>query len=153
MSKPILYLLSLFFLINLTFAERITVQAAKFRSENRKLIYTGNVILKTDKGKIVNCERLVIFLNKDGGIDRAIASGHVKYSDRKYKAVGNIMVYIPSKKLIILEGNALVKSEKGIITGDKVIYNLENDTLRAVSNKRVQTVFEIEENKRSTTPH
>jgi len=153
MSKPILYLLSLFFLINLTFAERITVQADKFRSENRKLIYTGNVILKTDKGKIVNCERLVIFLNKDGGIDRAIASGHVKYSDRKYKAVGNIMVYIPSKKLIILEGNALVKSEKGIITGDKVIYNLENDTLRAVSNKRVQTVFEIEENKRSTTPH
>ena len=145
MFRLTLSLLSLILAVNLTFAEKITVQADKFKSEEEKLVYIGNVVLKTDKGKVVNCDKLVIFLDKNGKIKKAMALGHVKYKDKKYKAVGNVMVYIPSKKLIILEGNALVKSEKGIIRGDRIVYNLENDTLKAESKRRVQTVFEIEE--------
>ena len=145
MSRLTLSLLSLLFSISLTFAEKITVQADRFKSEEQKLVYIGNVVLKTDKGKVVNCDRLVVFLDKNGKIEKAMALGHVKYKDKRYEAVGNVMVYIPSKKLIILEGNALVKSEKGIIKGDRIVYNLANDTLKAESRRKVQTVFEIEE--------
>ena len=145
MSRLTLSLLSLLFSVSLTFAEKITVQADRFKSEEEKLVYIGNVVLKTDKGKVVTCDRLVIFLDKNGKIKKAMALGHVKYEDKKYKAVGNVMVYIPAKRLIILKGNALVKSEKGIIRGDRIVYNLENDTLKAESKRRIQTVFEIEE--------
>ena len=84
-------------------------------------------------------------MDKEGKLKEVIAYGHVRYKDKKYEAVGNIAIYIPSKKLIIVKGNAVVKSDKGIIKGDKIVYNLATDTFKAESKHRVQSVFQIEE--------
>jgi len=149
MFKPILSLLSgLILFSTILLAEKISVEADRFESEAGKFVYIGNVLLKTDKGKKLYCDRLIVITTPQGGIKKITAEGHIRYSDGKYEAVGNRAVYLPQKREIILEGNALVKTQKGLVKGDRVIYNLKTGSVKAEATQRVKTVFQIEENKK-----
>ena len=66
-----------------TFAEKINIKANSFVSEKDKIVYSGNVYLHTDKGREIYCDRLVIFLNKEGKVQKIMAVGKEPYKDKK----------------------------------------------------------------------
>jgi len=139
--------LSLFLILGLSFGERIHVVADKFRGERGKLIYIGNVKLTTDKGKKLLCDRLEVYLGKDNKISKAVAIGHVVYTDPNYRATCHEAIYKPEQDVVILKGNAVVTNKKGFIKGDEIVYNLKTGNINVQSTKGVTSVFEVQESK------
>lgn len=144
MYRHILLPLSLLFAVALVFAERINIKADSFSAQKNKVVYEGHVVLKTDKGKKLLCDRLVLFLDKNGKLKRINAIGHVFYSDGRYKATGHAAIYYPAKKLLILEGNAVVSGKTGVLKGDRIVYNLQTRDIEVKSRTRVSSVIDID---------
>jgi lipopolysaccharide transport protein LptA len=147
MFKRILIALSLLIFANFSFAEKIQIEADRMKGEKNLIIYEGNVFLHTDKGKKLYCDLLKIYLDKNNKIEKAVAIGHVRYFGPRYSAVSKRATYKPSEDLIILEGNAVIKNNKGILKGDKVVYNLKTGDVEAVATERVFSIFETKDNK------
>jgi lipopolysaccharide transport protein LptA len=145
MFKHLLTALSLIAFSTLTFAEKIQVMADRLKGEKGIIVYEGNVYLKTDKGKKLYCDRLKVFLDKSNKITKAVAIGHVRYYDPEYSAVCQRATYKPNENIVILEGNAVVKNDKGILKGDLIVYNLKTGDIQAKSSRRVFSVFETKE--------
>lgn len=144
MLKRLLVLLSVFFLFTTAFAEKFHIQSDKLNAEKDKVIYIGNVIVVTETGKKLKCDKLIVFLNKAGKVEKIMAIGHVFYKDKNFKATGNIALYYPKIKIIVLEGNALIVGNRGIIKGEKIVYNLQTGIVDVKSSKRVQSVIDID---------
>jgi len=125
-----------------TFAEKINIKANSFVSEKDKIVYSGNVYLHTDKGREIYCDRLVIFLNKEGKVQKIMAVGKVLYKDKKYTATGKVMIFYPSENKVVLSGNAVVKSKRGVLQGEKIVYNTKTGRVDVESS--VSSVFVID---------
>ncbi len=125
-------------------AEKINIIAKSFTGEKDKIVYRGNVKLITQSGKKIFCDRLIVFLTKDGKVDKIVAGGNVIYKDGKYTATGNVMIYYPNKKEVVLQGNAVVKTKHGVLQGDKIVYNLKTGAVDVKSQSTVSGVFVIE---------
>jgi len=144
MLKRALILLSLFVILNPIFAEKFHIQSKKLKIQNDKAIYIGNVIATTKNGKSLKCDKLILFLNKTGEIKKIKAIGHVLFQGKELKAAGNIAIYNPIKKEIILEGNALVVKNNTIVKGEKIIYNLLTGVIDVKSHERINSVINID---------
>ena len=144
MYRHILLPLSLLLAVALSFAERISIKADSFTAQKDKVVYEGHVVLKTDKGKKLLCDRLVLFLDENGKLKRINAIGHVVYSDGKYKATGHAAISYPDKQLLVLEGNAVVSGKMGLLKGDKIVYNIKTRDVEVKSRTRVSSVIDID---------
>lgn len=147
MLKRFLIFLSVFAIINLTFAEKFHIQSKKLAIQGNIAIYIGQVIATTKSGKSLKCNRLIVFLDKNGKAKKIKAVGHVLFREKGLKAAGNIAIYNPIKKEIILEGNALIVKNNTIIKGEKIIYNLLTKVINVKSPKKVSSVINIDKPK------
>lgn len=144
MLKRLSALLSIFFLFATAFAEEFHIQSDKLNAEKDKVVYVGHVIVTTETGKRLKCDKLVVFLDKNGKVEKIMAVGHVLYTDKKLKAMGNIALYYPKTKVIVLEGNAVIVSNRGVIKGERIVYNLQTGAVDVKSHRRVQSVIDID---------
>lgn len=141
MFKLLLTLLSLFTIVEITFATRFFIKANSLSGNEKVVIYQGNVKVETDKGDKLNCDLLTVYLNPKGGVEKIIAIGHVVFEGKKYSAVGKKMTYYPSQGKVVLEGNAAVTDSRGILKGQKIIYFPKSGKI--VVKNSVSSVFVI----------
>jgi lipopolysaccharide transport protein LptA len=131
-----------------SFAGKVNITADSFESKENLLIYKGHVVAVLSQNKTVKCDVLEIHL-KNGEVEEIVATGKVLYKDSEYTAVGNKMIYSPLEKKIYLFGNATVSSRKGILKGDKIVYDIKTKSMDVITlkNKRVSSVLILEETK------
>ncbi|NPB04976.1 MAG: hypothetical protein GXO08_01150 [Aquificae bacterium] len=144
MSKLTSILLSIVLLALPLWAERISITAKSFTGEKDRIIYKGDVKVTTESGKEIRCDRLTVYLSPEGKVERIVAAGGVIYKDKKYTATGDLMTYYPKKKEVILEGNAVVKTDRGVLKGDRIVYNIETGSVDVQSRSSVTGVFVID---------
>ncbi|HID79943.1 MAG TPA: hypothetical protein EYH48_01530 [Aquifex aeolicus] len=146
MFKFLLTLISLVFSLTPSFAEGIKIDAKSFKAygEN-KVSYTGNVKVTIGSRGELTCDVLTVYLNDKGDVKKVSANGHVRYSDETYTIVGKMAEYDPINSLVIFTGNVVVKTESGILKGDKAFFNLKTKRFEMFSNEKVRTVFKIQE--------
>ena len=136
--------IGIFLLTGLLFAERLHIKADRFLTKGDKAIYEGNVVLTTDKGRKLLCDRLIIFLGKDGKVKLVKALGHIYYEDSSYRATGDNATYLPFEAKLFLEGNAVVSSKDGVLKGDKIVYHLKSKDMEVKSRSRVESVLDVD---------
>lgn len=111
------------------------------------MIYKGHVFAVLSKNKSVKCEVLKIYLNNTGKVEKIMAIGRVVYKDGQYTAVGKKMIYNPREKKVYLIGNATVTSPKGVLKGEKIVYDLSTKSMDVLVSKgsKVSSVLILEE--------
>ena len=129
----------------LSFGGEVNITADKFESRDNILIYKGNVVAVLSGNKTIKCNLLKIYLKK-GKVEKIEAIGKVVYKDGKYTAMGNQMIYKPSDKKIFLIGNAVVSSSRGVLKGDRIVYDLRKKSVDVTTTKRVSSVIILDEN-------
>ncbi len=135
---------TLLILVGLLFAERLHIKADKFLAQGEKVIYEGHVVLTTDRGRRLLCDRLIVFLGKNGKVKLVKALGHIYYEDSSYRATGDNATYLPLAAKLLLEGNAVVSSKDGVLKGDKIVYNLRTKDMEVKAHSRVESVLDLD---------
>ncbi len=126
----------------LTFAETLKIKASKVLNTNGTVVYEGNVTLFYGN-RTLRCEKLKVVFLEENRITSAEALGNVVYSDNTTTVYADKAEYIPAKEEIIFEGNVLVKTDKGISSGDRLIYHLKSKTYELVGSSEVKTVINL----------
>lgn len=126
-----------------------------YDTKNKKTIFNDNVVVITDDTKIT-CSKLVVFFNKNkasstsltkvssDSVERLEATGNVIMKVEGKKATADKAEYFLNKKMLILSGGrpTLIDGEESI-EGDKITYDLANETLEFIKlkNQQVKAVF------------
>ena len=147
--KALILSIFLFIVFNTSVnAKKVNITADSFESKQDLLIYKGHVKAILSQNKTITCDTLKIYL-KGGKVLKIEAIGSVVYKDGEYTAVGNRMIYKPSVKKVYLLGNATVNSPKGVLKGDKIVYDLKTKSMDVITSKskRVSSVLILDEGK------
>ncbi len=125
----------------------VHISADSLHAENQprqQAVYTGKVVM-TQGDVVINAQTLTIDAAQ-GKIQKATAIGSpvtFTMSAAQRHGYGNILVYLPDSAEIILTGNAHLWQEKNEVSGERIVYFLQDQQTRvtAVPGQRVQSVF------------
>jgi lipopolysaccharide export system protein LptA len=131
----------------------VNIDAAKldYFDKERKLIYTGNVVLTQGEGKL-QAGKLIIFLapndaRKPGGapssssqVRRMEVPGPVTVLSKDQIGTGDSGVYERSENKVYLIGNVTLTQGQNVTKGDKLIYDLTTKEA-VVTGGRVRSLF------------
>lgn len=125
--------ITIFPFISLGFS-KVFIVASLTNFQKDKVIYK-NATLTTSNGEKLKCDYLIVYFTENqDNIKKAIAKGHVIYTDKLRKITANEAIYNPPKDLI-LQGNVVVITHKVISKGDILIYNLKTKSAELKSAK------------------
>lgn len=126
-----------------------------YDTKNKKTIFHDNVVVTTDDTKIT-CSKLVVFFNKKNAsatsitkvssdsVERLEATGNVIMQVEGKTATADKAEYFLNREMLILSGGrpTLIDGNDSI-EGDKITYDLANETLEIVKlkNQQVKAVF------------
>ena len=125
----------------------VHISADSLHAENQprqQAVYTGNVIM-TQGDVIIHAQTLTIDAAQ-GKIQKATAIGSpvtFTMSSAQRHGYGNTLVYLPDSAEVILTGNAHLWQEKNEVSGERIVYFLQNQQTQvsATPGQRVQSVF------------
>ncbi len=129
-------------LLTLSFSEEvITGEAKELEFLKEKLIYKGNVKLVRNSS-VLNAEKVIVYLNKEGKPVRIVAKGKVKIIENERKAFSDYAEYDLTNEVIILKGNAKIQEKTRLLEADEiVIYRKENRLIAKGIKRKVRTVY------------
>ena len=126
--------------------EVITGEAKELEFLKDRLIYRGNVKLIRNSS-VLNADRVIVYLNKEGKPTRIVAEGKVKIIEDERKAFAEYAEYDLTNEVIILKGNAKIQEKTRLLEADEiVIYRKEERLIAKGLKKKVKTVY-MEEKK------
>lgn len=104
--------------------------------------YLGNVILK-QSGKELLADKLVIYKNAQGKIDKVLAYGKpAQYTgtNKEEPVFGeaNKITFLPGNQDMILEGQAKLTQKKDSFTAPFITYNFQNKMIRSKSQEGIR---------------
>lgn len=116
---------------------RLTIEADRMESLQKKniVIFTGHVEAK--QGDLsIHADNMTIYYNPAGqggadagkatqNIEKLVAGGNVELSREGWTASGDNIDYLASEQKIILTGNTKVLQENNMITGERIVLDLE----------------------------
>lgn len=107
--------------------------------------------VKVQQGSMnINADKLVIYRDKKGDIDKMIATGKPAHFNQQQekdqpltKAWGSKMVYSVLKQTVTITGQARVEQLSDVFSGEKVIYHMDKAIVEAIGGKqRVKMVIQ-----------
>lgn len=109
--------------------------SAKHDNKTGQSSYTGDVIISQGSIKV---EADTVNMHRDTAVVEATGTParfqqQPELDQALVKAHANTIYYARDKGLIELQGNASIKQDDTLITGDRIVYNIELQTLDASS--------------------
>jgi len=117
------------------------------------VIYEGKVVLTQGTLKI-EADRLLILRDGDA-LEKAVAEGNPARYEQQIDpgkpvthALGNRIDYYTSDRRITLRGDAELKQDGNLFSGDTITYDMNTETVKAKGNKASESVGERTEDGR-----
>lgn len=120
-------------------AEEITIKSDRAELDRKAgtAIYIGDVILEQGTLKIT-ADRITLFSNEQRELTKAVAIGlpaHFQQQMEEEKgltqAQGKTITYLTPKKHVTLLGDATLKQEGSVFTGETIIYDIFSENVSA----------------------
>ena len=130
--------------------QEITIQSdrAEFDRKNGTATYIGNVLMRQGTLKI-DADQVTLFSNEEQKLEKAIATGkparfqQQMESDKGLtKARGNNITYLTTEKTITIKQEANLEQEGNQFSGEKIVYDITNDSVAASGGTQTQTTPE-----------
>jgi len=130
--------------------QEITIQSdrAEFDRKNGTATYIGNVLMRQGTLKI-DADQVTLFSNEEQKLEKAIATGkparfqQQMESDKGLtKARGNNITYLTTEKTITIKQEANLEQEGNQFSGEKIVYDITNDSVAASGGTQTQTAPE-----------
>ncbi len=119
----------------------------KVFQKEKRVVLTGNVEVEQGEERI-KADKITLYYAEEGdnlpnNIRRIEAEGHVFYINRGDIAYGENGVYDARAGTVLITGDVtLVQQERNVLKGDRLLYNLADDTVLIEGQKnRVQAVY------------
>jgi lipopolysaccharide transport protein LptA len=125
----------------------ITSEHWVYNNGSRQVIYTGNVQVDDPRMKLT-CEQLIAYLPPSGGLDHLVALTNVVMDSVDEKgqtnhATSDMAVYEHNVKngvtneTVTLTGNARIRSGQDWMTGEPIVWDRVNNSMRAENPKMI----------------
>jgi len=138
-TLPLLLLSSL---LLLTFAAELKITAKKVVNKNSTILYEGDVVVKYQNQTLI-CDKLIAHTGKNNTINLVLAIGNVTYTSNATLIYSDNATFYPLNKTALFEGNVLVKTDKGVSKGDRLLYLLDSGYYELTGKNGVQTVINM----------
>ena len=145
----------------------ITIDADDSRLEGGLAIFSGQVDARQGDVRILT-DKMTITGRQNGGsginsamgdIEKIVAVGNFYYITPTQEVRGKQGVYTQSNNNFTVTGDVILLQDDSVVTGDKLIYNLDTEEARVVSDcqgrkcgekKRVRVLIKSTENTKQT---
>jgi len=147
-----LALFGLFSSLSVTaWAATVTVQSDHLDiwEQKQEALFVGRVHLVREDFELF-CDRLRAFYKKGsegGGIDHALATGHVRMIQGEKKGTSDSAVIDNSKQIVTLRGNAVMEQEGGRVTGETIVHHLNSKTTEVLQGDNGRVTLRIDDQK------
>jgi len=112
--------------------------------DRKEAVFTGHVHLTKDDFELF-CDRLQSFYREKGGIERAVATGHVHMRQGEKSGRADRAVLDNKRQVLILSGRAVMEQPEGRISGATIIHHLETKRTEVEKGKSGQVRLRIED--------
>ncbi|OIQ01248.1 MAG: hypothetical protein COS82_01820 [Zetaproteobacteria bacterium CG06_land_8_20_14_3_00_59_53] len=123
--------------------------------ENRQeALFTGSVHLVREDFELF-CDSLRAFYRtgeKGGGIDHALATGHVRMIQGDKQGTSDSAVIDNDKQIVTLRGNAVMVQEGGRVAGDTIVHDLNAKTTEVLQGEGGRVTLRIDEKTMNAVP-
>jgi len=121
-----------FFAASVVHAATLTIQSDHLDvwDDKQQALFTGNVHLVRDDFELF-CDSLRAFYKSDkegGGIDHALAIGHVRLRQGDKKGSADRALINNRKQVVTLQGHAVMEQQGGRIEGDIIVHDIAAKT-------------------------
>lgn len=96
-------------------------------------IRQGDVRLLADKVQIYTAAQSGGAIASTSEIDRVVATGNFYYITAEQEVRGERGVFTQSDNNFVVTGNVILLQDDSVITGDRLIYNLDTEQARVIS--------------------
>lgn len=105
----------------------ITSDSMEAETKANKVVFKGNVVAKQQDVTITSNELMATYGDNGKELKDVLASGNVRITQQNKIAAAERALFLNAERKIILTGNPKVWQGKDIITGEKIIYFLDED--------------------------
>jgi len=125
----------------------ITSDSMEAETKANKVTFRGNVVAKQKNMTITSGELIATYAEGGKELKEVVAIGHVRITQQDKIAVADKAIFLNNERKIILTGNPKVWQGKDTVSGDRIIYYLDEDRTtveggtRAVINPKKEKAF------------
>jgi len=120
----------------------LDITSDRLESEENVATWIGAVQVVQGEA-ILTTERLVIYRNDDGDLDRIEALGDVRYDTGNETISGAKAVYAEATRTLTMTGDVVVTQGKQVLSGGALVYWIDTGKLRftAPEGQRIRGIF------------
>lgn len=123
----------------------ITADQVEFDPQNERATYTGQVTVKQEN-TVLYAERIEVrFIAKGQGIEWIKAFGNIKITQEDRTLTAQEGVYYQQGRKVVLTGNPTTRQAGNCISGDKIVYFLDQG--KAIVEGNVKATVTVDEEK------
>jgi lipopolysaccharide export system protein LptA len=135
-------------------AATITIQSNHLDiwENKQQALFSGNVHLVREDFELF-CDKLRTFYKtakEGGGIDHALATGHVRMIQGDKQGTADSAVIDNRKQLVTLSGHAVMEQSGGRVTGETIVHNMVTKTTEVTRGENGRVKLRIDDNKMGT---
>ncbi len=127
---------------------KISSDKMNYDQGRNTVIFTGNVHVDRSDFELWS-DKLTVFMQASIGpdaskdIEKLLAEGNVRIKRDKQSGTSGKATYWTKKGIIVMEGNPVLKDERGTITGEVITYYVQENrgVVQGGEKQRVQAVF------------
>lgn len=137
-------------------ATTVTVQSDHLDiwEQKQQALFTGNVHLVREDFELY-CDSLRAYYSTgsgEGGIDHAVATGHVRMIRGEKQGTADSAVIDNRKQIVTLRGNAVMVQEGGRVAGETIVHDLAAKSTEVLRSGNGRVSLRIDEKTMHTTP-
>ena len=118
----------------------------------QEALFSGSVHLVREDFELF-CDSLRVFYrsnNKGGGIDHALATGHVRIIQGDKEGSSDSAIIDNRKQLVTLRGHAVMVQEGGRVEGESIVHNMASKTTEVTQGESGRVTLRIDDLKAET---
>lgn len=120
----------------------ITSNSLEAETKANKVVFKGNVVARQKDMTITSDELTATYGDNGKELKEVLAAGNVRITQQDMIAVADNALFMNTDRKIILTGNPKVWQGKDVVSGDKIIYFIdEKRTIVEAGQKRVQATI------------
>jgi len=132
-------------------AATVTVQSDHLDiwEKKQEALFVGRVHLVREDFELF-CDKLRAFYKngkEGGGIDHALATGHVRMIQGEKKGTSDSAVIDNSRQIVTLRGNAVMEQEGGRVTGETIVHHLNSKSTEVLQGENGRVTLRIDDQK------
>ena len=136
---------------SMAWAATVTVQSDHLDiwEKKQEALFVGRVHLVREDFELF-CDSLRAFYKKGsegGGIDHALATGHVRMIQGEKKGTSDSAVIDNSRQIVTLRGNAEMEQEGGVVTGEIIVHHLNSKSTEVLQGENGRVTLRIDDQK------